>query len=94
MSMLIAAADAPDVAAVILIVAMYIGGFVIGILLLLAPLMIWHWTKRLSIQLSSLRSLLSQEVAARRKDGKYIIALYEHVRHLDEVLTQPEDVQG
>lgn len=71
----------------VLYVVLWILGVIGSIMLILAPIKIWKWTKRTCQELEALGALLSREVTAQRKDAKYLAAIYEHVKNLDQRLT-------
>lgn len=89
MNTLLATAAANAAAGVFagLYILLWILGVIGSIMLILAPIKIWKWTKRTCQELEALGALLSREVAAQRKDAKYLAAIYEHVKNLDQRLT-------
>ena len=64
--------------------------FIFCILLIIAPLRIWHWTKRVWGEVSELRVIMRNAEADRKKEEKrkmqYIEAIYKHLVSIDEAL--------
>lgn len=67
-------------------VLLWILGVIFGIMLIIAPLRIWAWTKRTCGELSEIRHLLRTAVADSRKEAKAQTQLLSAInKHLENI---------